>query len=123
MRLIDTKSQQLVEYVGDDTPPYAILSHTWEQGEEVTYQDYVGQLSLHKKGWQKIRKACELAEEQELSLVWIDTCCIDKSSSAELSEAINSMYRWYELSRICFAFLSDWNRSGEDVESMRDCRW
>jgi hypothetical protein len=39
--------------------------------------------------------------------IWIDTCCIDKSSSAELSEAINSMYRWYEESEVCYAYLED----------------
>lgn len=123
MRLIDTTSRRLVEYVGDNVPPYAILSHTWEEGEEVTYQEFMGQLSLHKKGWEKIWKACELAEENNLSLAWVDTCCIDKSSSAELSEAINSMYRWYEGSKICFAFLSDWNELNDVLESMRHCRW
>jgi hypothetical protein len=123
MRLIDTKSRLLVEYLGDNTPPYAILSHTWEDGEEVTYQDYVGQENLHKKGWEKIRKACGLAEERLLSFVWVDTACIDKRSSSELSEAINSMYQWYENSKICFAFLSDWEEASDSIDSLRRCRW
>ena len=42
-----------------------------------------------------------------LSHAWIDTCCIDKSSSAELSEAINSMYTWYEVAQVCYAYLED----------------
>jgi hypothetical protein len=32
---------------------------------------------------------------------------IDKLSSAELSEAINSMFRWYQQAGICYAYLSD----------------
>ena len=36
-----------------------------------------------------------------------DLCCIDKTSSAELSEAINSMYRWYQESGVCYAYLAD----------------
>ncbi|KAF2826654.1 HET-domain-containing protein [Ophiobolus disseminans] len=123
MRLINTKSRKFMEYVGDNVPPYAILSHTWEEGEEVTYQEFLARSNLHKKGWEKIWKACELAEEHEISLVWVDTCGIDKSSSAELSEAINSMYQWYKKSQICFAFLSDWSESDDTIESMRHCRW
>jgi len=46
----------------------------------------------------------------------IDTCCIDKKSSAELSEAINSMYKWYEKSEKCYAYL-------EDVSSQRTSRF
>lgn len=39
--------------------------------------------------------------------LWIDTCCIDKNSSAELQESISSMFRWYRRARCCLAFLSD----------------
>ncbi|KAF4867686.1 Vegetative incompatibility protein HET-E-1 [Colletotrichum siamense] len=60
-----------------------------------------------KKGYRKLLSCCALALEYGLKYVWIDTCCIDKSSSAELSEAINSMYSWYEASRICFAYMED----------------
>lgn len=123
MRLIDIRSGQLVEYVGDKVPPYAILSHTWEEGEEVTYQEFADRLNPHKKGWRKIWKACDLAKEHGVSYVWIDTNCIDKSSSAELSEAINSMYRWYQRSKVCFAFLSDWTEDMDGADSMRHCRW
>ncbi len=47
--------------------------------------------------------------------IWIDTCCIDKSSSAELSEAINSMYRWYEESVVCYAYLEDVEEGFDDA--------
>lgn len=90
-----------------DPPPYAILSHRWRE-EEVQYKTF------HKpdqrimfKGFAKIRAVCDLTERYGLQYAWIDTCCIDKSSSAELSEAINSMYTWYQGSHICFVYLDD----------------
>ena len=55
----------------------------------------------------KIREACRVAREAGYNLLWIDSCCIDKSSSSELSEAINSMYRWYRCAKVCFAYLAD----------------
>jgi heterokaryon incompatibility protein (HET) len=58
-----------------------------------------------KRGWAKIEKSCSQARHLGLHYVWVDTCCIDKSSSAELTEAINSMYRWYQESSVCFAFM------------------
>lgn len=60
-----------------------------------------------KKGYGKIQAACWLARNKGLSYLWVDTCCIDKTSSSELTEAINSMYRWYKEAEICFAFLAD----------------
>ena len=58
-------------------------------------------------GYAKIRACCALAVEHSLDWVWIDTCCIDKSSSAELTEAINSMFNWYSNATMCFAYISD----------------
>ena len=70
-------------------------------------------------------ETCRLAREQGLSYAWIDTCCIDKSSSAELTEAINSMFNWYKESAICFAFLSDLPALKSKVleNELRLCRW
>ncbi|CAI4218961.1 unnamed protein product [Parascedosporium putredinis] len=89
-------------------PTFAILSHTWEE-EEVVFEDMQGDQSLarSKAGWAKIIKSCELARSEGYDWIWIDTCCIDKTSSAELSEAINSMFRWYQISAVCYAYLSD----------------
>ncbi|KAM5545093.1 hypothetical protein V8D89_001204 [Ganoderma adspersum] len=55
----------------------------------------------------KIRDACRIARENGYRYIWIDSCCIDKSSSSELSEAINSMYKWYGLAAVCYAYLAD----------------
>lgn len=89
--------------------PYAILSHVW-QDEEVSHVDLREHFedAKHKLGFKKIRSCCDVArEEHRLKYVWIDTCCIDKRSSAELSEAINSMYRYYGEAQLCIIYLHD----------------
>lgn len=91
-----------------DLPPYAILSHTWG-AEEVTYKDIVnGDCNgKNKDGYKKIRFCARQAALNRLQYFWMDTCCIDKSSSAELHEAINSMFRWYQNATKCYVYLSD----------------
>lgn len=84
---------------------YAILSHTWGL-EEVPFQKDLTSAKW-MQGFAKIERTCQLAKERNLQYAWVDTCCIDKSSSAELSEAINSMFRWYQEAAVCFAFLID----------------
>jgi hypothetical protein len=44
---------------------------------------------------------------QTVSWVWVDTCCINKSSSSELQEAINSMFSWYKSAPECYVYLED----------------
>ncbi|KAK4442339.1 heterokaryon incompatibility protein-domain-containing protein [Podospora aff. communis PSN243] len=107
MRLINVETMQLEEFWDDQTPPYAILSHTWEE-EEVSYQDFLNPaVASQKRGYGKIVGACNQAKKDKLRFVWVDTNCIDKASSAELSEAINSMFNWYEKAAVCYAYLSD----------------
>lgn len=90
---------------GESIPRYAILSHTWD-GKEITYQDMqFGRTieerkefleSNNKLSYDKIMGCCKLAEKNNFKYVWIDTCCIDRTSSSELQEAICSMWRWYK---------------------------
>jgi hypothetical protein len=88
-------------------PRYAILSHTWgEDAEEVTFADLAGG-GKHKSGYKKICFCGEQAQQDGLQYFWVDTCCIDKSSSLELSTAINSMFRWYQRASRCYVYLSD----------------
>jgi len=97
------------EFVGSDVPPYAILSHRWRD-QEVLYDDMVAtdrSIARSKRGYAKLEMTCRLAFEHGFGYVWSDTCCIDKSSSAELSEAINSMYSYYTQSEWCIAYLDD----------------
>ena len=115
MRLLNVQTlyfEEFVGEVGDGIPLYAILSHTWG-AEEVSYRDHVDQQSLSKKGYDKINSCCRLADSEGFQYVWIDTCCIDKSLSAELSEAINSMFQWCRDAGICYAYLNDVNSSEE----------
>ncbi|KAL0258019.1 hypothetical protein SLS55_007190 [Diplodia seriata] len=109
MRLLDTSTLAL-HYFAADPPPYAILSHTWGD-EEVGFQEWQareGDPSIKaKEGFQKVRSFCRKACMVGYKWGWADTCCIDKSSSAELSESINSMFRWYRASSVCFVHLSD----------------
>ncbi|KAI0483603.1 heterokaryon incompatibility protein-domain-containing protein [Xylaria cf. heliscus] len=106
MRLIHIPTMVIREYQGEEVPPYAILSHTWNE-EEVSFGDFQGGKGPSLKGYKKIRGCCEQAASDGLDAVWIDTCCIDKRSSAELSEAINSMFKWYQNAAICYAYLED----------------
>ncbi|KAM3421542.1 hypothetical protein BST61_g1931 [Cercospora zeina] len=107
MRLIHTSTLQFSDFLGSTIPKYAILSHVWSDSE-VSYEDFLAGRKQDGYGYQKIVKLCEFARKKhDLQWAWIDTCCIDKRSSAELSEAINSMFEWYLKSTICLVFLSD----------------
>ena len=116
MRLINAYTLELEEFPDERGTKYAILSHRWEDGE-VSFQDMQDlEKAKTKNGFTKILKSCECAREDGLSYVWVDTCCINKESSAELSEAINSMYRWYGCSEVCYTFLSDVQIDASDSE-------
>jgi len=94
MRLIDVKTFKIKEFAADVPYPYAILSHCWGN-DEVSFQDMKDlSIASKKSGFSKITRCCKAAGLDGFTLVWVDTCCIDKSSSSELSEAINSMYQW-----------------------------
>ncbi|OCL13222.1 hypothetical protein AOQ84DRAFT_385551 [Glonium stellatum] len=95
MRLLNSSTFELREFVGSETPPYVILSHTWEE-EEVSFKDIQGLMAAQKEGFTKIINRRAQAVKDGFKWVWIDTRRIDKTSSAELTEAINSMYHWYK---------------------------
>lgn len=122
MRLINTTTGLFEEFIGRNVPKYAILSHTWEE-EEVSFTDMQRDGHQARKGFEKIRMTCKLAADAGIHYAWVDTCCIDKSSSAELTEAINSMYRWYQRSAICYAYLSDLSPSDALHTALPSCRW
>ncbi|KAK6833308.1 Vegetative incompatibility protein HET-E-1 [Apiospora arundinis] len=123
MRLINTKTF-LLESIYTQVP-YAILSHTWGL-EEISFQEWEvvhdsgaiqGQCPhtqkmsrpnvIRKKGYEKVAGACQQAARDGIKYLWCDTNCIDKTSSAELSEAINSMFAWYRDSKVCYVILTD----------------
>lgn len=130
MRLINTATFQLEEFFDKDIPKYGILSHTWQQNE-VTIGDYKQRVHRKRKrnaneAVMKIRNCCHQAAEDGHGYVWVDTCCIDKKSSAELSEAINSMYKWYRGSQMCYVYFSDVAKQDSweaTADLMRKARW
>ncbi|KAF2749228.1 HET-domain-containing protein, partial [Sporormia fimetaria CBS 119925] len=125
MWLINATSLTLSEFYDNDLPEYLILSHTWgADKDEVTFAEMRTiprpDAVKDKSGYRKIVKTCEIALKDDLEYVWIDTCCIDKSSTAELSEAIGSMFRYYQGAKLCVAYLADW--SGE-LSELGSSRW
>jgi len=106
MRLLHTTTHQMHDFGDHNKPLYAILSHRWRE-EEVSFQDVQSGQAPHKKSYDKVAETCRLAASHGFDYVWIDTCCIDKTNSSELSEAINSMYYWYETCTVCYAYLAD----------------
>ncbi|KAK7955868.1 uncharacterized protein PG986_005090 [Apiospora aurea] len=100
-----------------NAPPYAILSHRWRDGE-VSFGEFADPAKRQgKAGFAKILNTCGQARRDRLAYVWVDTCCIDKSSSAELSEVINSMFAWYQGAKVCYAFLDDVVTGAQNTES------
>ena len=99
------------DLLDQDIPEYVVLSHTWgAAGQEVTLQDFQSQVSENqtaKAGYAKIRFCSHQAAQHGYEYVWIDTCCIDKTNNVELTEAINSMFRWYREAARCYVYLSD----------------
>lgn len=119
MRLLtlspDGRKFQLKKFFDSCVPPYAILSHTWGSiEEELTFQMLQSGAPLRTRsrrlpslGWEKLLFCSQQAKKDGLDYFWIDTCCINKESSAELSEAINSMFEWYRKAAVCYVYLSD----------------
>lgn len=124
---------QLEEFFGDNIPPYTILSHTWGK-DEVTFGDFTSNQTeaRTKEGYKKIDLVCIQTLQEPLhqrnsivaylNYAWVDTCCIDKTSSAELSEAINSMFMWYAKAEVCFAYLLDVSASDPESHSAQS-KW
>lgn len=119
MRLLNAETIELVQFLPNQIPPYAILSHTWSSNpdNEVLFADIGKEEAKGKPAYQrKVAPACKMALKCGLDYVWIDTCCIDKSSSAELQEAINSMFKWYLHSSICFVYLEDVSAKADEAK-------
>jgi hypothetical protein len=120
MWLLDTTTLKLKNFIEYKIPPYAILSHTWGT-EEVSFQDISLPVSdlEGRAGYQKIKSCCHEALNDGFQYVWIDTCNIDKTNSVELSESINSMFRWYANADECYAYLDDVPDEKTDIAKSR----
>lgn len=132
MRLINTSTLELKEFTESERPDFAILSHRWEH-EEVSLQQFRNAPSHQDwRGYKKVKTFCAQALQDGYEWGWADTCCIDKASTDqnELSEAINSMFKWYRDAGRCYVYLSDvvdrGSRSIRESElerMLRDSKW
>ena len=116
MRLLSLNGQgklDWAEFSQHEIPPYAILSHTWGT-EEVSFLDLINHNGENRAGYRKVVFCGEQAARDNLRFFWVDTCCIDKRDSTELTEAINSMFRWYRNAAKCYAYLADVSISTSD---------
>ncbi|KAG1731343.1 heterokaryon incompatibility protein-domain-containing protein [Suillus paluster] len=98
---------------------YGILSHRWLREGEPSCKELIKQRNLSGPGYEKLQRFCEVAISHGMKFAWSDTCCIDKSSSAELDESIRSMFRWYRNSAICIVLLAQSTSTGD----MTDDEW
>jgi hypothetical protein len=136
MRLLHFTDDEELSFTADmfndsNIPPYAILSHTWGD-EEVHYDDVIHKRGMTKAGYAKILFCARQAAADGLQYCWVDSCCINKSDYSEHSEAINSMFRWYQDAERCYVYLVDVSSDGRDGTSdsiegwelaMRRSRW
>ncbi|KAL8377182.1 hypothetical protein RB595_008048 [Gaeumannomyces hyphopodioides] len=129
MRLLNVRSGDLHQFSSDEqVPRYAIISHTWGP-EEISLRDWetLDRAALKsRQGYFKIKRARIQAIDDGLEWVWVDTCCIDRTSPAEVEEAVNSMFRWYGRSSVCYAYLEDIAQPvlGASLsDAMRVSRW
>ncbi|OQO10174.1 hypothetical protein B0A48_04531 [Cryoendolithus antarcticus] len=108
-------------YTPAETPQYIIASHRWT-GAETTFQDVEAHRNMHTAGHKKLDRFVDYIKRTyaQVKWLWIDTCCIDKTNAVELSEAINSMYKWYSNARVCLALLDDVEVSRESVRRCID---
>ncbi|KAH3976696.1 hypothetical protein HBH98_011560 [Parastagonospora nodorum] len=127
MRLLQLQGDsgiQLVKSADNAIPPYAILSHTWGADEdEVTFKDLNKGTGTTKAGYRKLEFCRRQAASDHLDYFWVDTCCINKDSSTELSEAIVSMFRWYQNAAQCFVYLDDVSTDSKDGKTPQQSKW
>ncbi|KAI4658633.1 uncharacterized protein J4E79_006391 [Alternaria viburni] len=122
-RLPGSDQFDLVERFGEKIPPYAILSHTWGSNEdEVTFSQLQEHQAKIIPGYSKLIFCSEQATKDGLEFFWVDTCCIDKNSSTELTEALNSMFKWYKQAEKCYVLLSDVTVEGP-VKDITQRQW
>ena len=116
LKLDGADELSFVEFSRVDIPPYAILSHTWGS-EEVIFKDIANKTGKGKAGHDKIRFCGEQSARDGYQYFWVDTCCIDKSNNTELTESINSMFRWYQNAAKCYVLLADVSSPNSDADA------
>lgn len=79
MRLLHTTDLRFEEFFDSDLPEYAILSHRWQNRQEVSYEEFLltqkGDGAIRRKGgYQKIKRFAQLVRDvYECEWCWVDT--------------------------------------------------
>ncbi|KAI6027958.1 hypothetical protein BKA83DRAFT_4236765 [Pisolithus microcarpus] len=124
MYLLNIDTQQLEDI--QERRPYAILSHAWRVGETHHFHEIGTETVRIQPGYEKVEMCCELARQDGLDYVWIDTCCADANSSAAHTERTISAYTWYQQAQVCYTYLDDVDGSEDPREgrsTFRQSRW
>lgn len=123
MRLINVHTLEFSEY-SSNVPKYAIASHRWKAGTEAMIKDIRNKQNTDKDGYVKVEGFAKYVREhvRHVEWLWIDTCCVNQESSQEVTEAVNSMFRWYSNAEVCLAYLADVSNA-EDEREFRCSEW
>ena len=123
MRLLNVYTLEFSEYSGD-VPKYAIASHRWKTGTEATIKEVESKRRTGKEGYRKVEGFTRYVRENicHVEWLWMDTCCVNQDSSQEVTEAVNSMFRWYSNAEVCLAYLADVSNA-EDERELRGSEW
>ncbi|KIJ07196.1 hypothetical protein PAXINDRAFT_103062 [Paxillus involutus ATCC 200175] len=118
-----SKRTDLIKSSIGDYFSYATLSHRWGDREPLhkDLQASTTHALQPSSGVEKLLGFCAVARERGFRWAWSDTCCIDKTSSAELQESINSMFHWYRASGLTIVYLADVAVTEEDV--LKRSKW
>ncbi|OQN95615.1 hypothetical protein B0A48_18692 [Cryoendolithus antarcticus] len=125
MRLLNVENLTFAEFQDDKKrPSYVIASHRWLKDGEATFQDVRDFRNVNGEGYQKVKAFAEYIKSNipHVEWLWMDTCCINKESAAELSEAINTMFEWYHNAELCLAYLAD-VKTGDGISSFEQSVW
>ncbi|KAK7443548.1 hypothetical protein VKT23_015721 [Stygiomarasmius scandens] len=109
-RFIDTQTLQLVEFEENSfIPPYAIISHIWNEGEEILYDEFIEprEKTSVKQGYWKIMKACRQALQDGIRYIWLDTCCIEREKHEDVAENVSLVYAYYQNAEVCYVYMAD----------------
>ncbi|KAF2171954.1 hypothetical protein M409DRAFT_18185 [Zasmidium cellare ATCC 36951] len=119
MRLVNVNTLELTEFPNDEAPEYVAASHRWMNGGETTFRNFMKKRDRDGVGYKKVEAFATYVRNHvpDVEWLWIDTCCINQDSAAELSEAVNLMFEWYRNSHICIAYLADVADAGDLGES------
>jgi len=123
MRLLNVYTLKIHEYLPRNIPRYVIASHRWIENEEITLEDVQEKCNTNKLGWKKLDGFVQYIKDyiRHVDWLWIDTCCINRKDSAELSESINSMFKWYLNAEVCLAYLADVVK--DDMDELKSSEW